>query len=171
VRQRRDGPRFPFEPGLALRIGARGTGQDLERHVAAKPRVARAIDFAHAAGGNRGDHFVGADTESGGELHATGLLSSFECLGLQCACHSELTRRRSNCARTHTHTQTHTVCVPARPHDVSLASVCSSSFRQVKGRRRLRLRASSRGRAGRSRACWRASRPRPWDVRSCRSCR
>ena len=51
--QRRGGNRFATKPIHRSGSGA-GLGQDqLERHVAAKPSVTRAIDLAHAAGANR----------------------------------------------------------------------------------------------------------------------
>ena len=69
MRQRRDCARLPLEAGLAFWIVAGVPGEDLERHVAAEHRIARAIHFAHAAGGNRRDHFVHAEAESAGKLH------------------------------------------------------------------------------------------------------
>ena len=57
-----DGARLALEAGQAVGIGARRLGgQHLERDVAAEPRVARAVDLAHAARAERGDDLVGAE--------------------------------------------------------------------------------------------------------------
>jgi hypothetical protein len=39
--------------------------QHLDRDGSIKPRIVRFVDFAHAAGANGGDDFVGAETRSG----------------------------------------------------------------------------------------------------------
>jgi len=49
-------------------------GQRLDGDVAAEPRVARAIHFAHAARAERRDNLVGAEAAAGGDPH--GLLSA-----------------------------------------------------------------------------------------------
>ena len=65
MRQRGDRASLPLEAGLALRISNGDLGQDLENDVTAQRRVARAIDLAHAANRDEGNHFVHADTDSG----------------------------------------------------------------------------------------------------------
>ncbi len=59
------GARLPFEPRQQLGIGARA--QDLDGYGAAEPRVARAVDLAHAAGSQAVDDLVGADARSRSE--------------------------------------------------------------------------------------------------------
>jgi hypothetical protein len=49
----------------AIRISRERCRQDLDRGVAIQPRVARAIDLAHAAGANRRQDFVRADERTG----------------------------------------------------------------------------------------------------------
>ena len=44
-------------------------GQQLERHVAIEPRVARAIDLAHAARPDGGLNLVRAEARTGGKCH------------------------------------------------------------------------------------------------------
>ena len=56
--------RFALEAGEAIGIAGEESRQDFERDVAIQPRVARAIDLAHAAGANGGDHFVLAERSS-----------------------------------------------------------------------------------------------------------
>jgi hypothetical protein len=61
--------------GLALEalapigIGCQIGRQDLDGDVAVQPRVARAIDLAHAAGTERGEDFVRAETRPDGQGH------------------------------------------------------------------------------------------------------
>ena len=59
------GARLPLEPLQQLRIGA--GAEDLDGDGPAEPRVARAVDLAHAAGSQAVDDFVGADARSGSE--------------------------------------------------------------------------------------------------------
>ena len=49
-------------------------GQDLDRDVATQPRVARAVDVAHAARANQRDDFIGAEPRAGGEGHGATLI-------------------------------------------------------------------------------------------------
>src|SRR5262249_58468846 len=51
-------------------------GQDLDRDQAVEPRVARAIDLAHAARASGAENFVGTETGSGREGHMTPQVSS-----------------------------------------------------------------------------------------------
>ena len=53
MRQLRDGPRLALEALAAARVVGEIAGEHLDRDVAIEPRVARAIDLAHAAGAER----------------------------------------------------------------------------------------------------------------------
>ena len=66
VIQRRERSRFPLESIDPLRIQEEGVRKDLDRHVATKLRVVRAVDLAHAAGPEGGQNLVRPD--SGGDL-------------------------------------------------------------------------------------------------------
>jgi hypothetical protein len=44
-------------------------GEDLDRDLAAEPRVLGAVDLAHAAGTERGDDFIGTETRAGRKTH------------------------------------------------------------------------------------------------------
>ena len=50
VVQRRGRAGFLLESMEAIDVGRECAGQDLDRNVAPEPRIARAIDLAHAAG-------------------------------------------------------------------------------------------------------------------------
>ena len=71
VIQRRQHLRLPLEACEAIGIEREALGQHLDRHVALQSRVARAIDFAHAAGADRGDDFIRAETSARSERHST----------------------------------------------------------------------------------------------------
>jgi hypothetical protein len=58
--QRGDGAGFALEALAALRVGGKIRGKDFDGDVAAEARIARAIDFAHTAGAEGRDDFVGA---------------------------------------------------------------------------------------------------------------
>ena len=47
--ERSERPRLALEAGEPIGV-ERGRGQDLQRHVATEPRIARAVDLTHAAG-------------------------------------------------------------------------------------------------------------------------
>src|SRR5688500_6183744 len=49
------------EPSSTVGVGQPYLGQDLDRHVASEPRVAGAIDLAHASGPEERDDFIRAD--------------------------------------------------------------------------------------------------------------
>ena len=51
-------------------VGVAAGVQHLQRHVAAQPRVASAIDLTHAAGAEQGDDLVRAEPGAAGESHA-----------------------------------------------------------------------------------------------------
>ena len=62
------GARLAVEP--MDEVGRRQRGVDhLDGDVAAQPRVARAIDLAHAAGPEASDDLVGAEAIAGGEAY------------------------------------------------------------------------------------------------------
>src|SRR5438093_572334 len=67
--QRGEELHFAFESRDALRVADEGLGQDLDRDLARKLRVARAIDFAHAAGAERRENLVGAEATAGLKRH------------------------------------------------------------------------------------------------------
>ena len=67
--QRRGGARLLLEALEPIGIERERGGQDLDGNVAAEPRIARAIDFAHAPGANRGNHLVGAEARSARQRH------------------------------------------------------------------------------------------------------
>ena len=65
MRERGDGLRFALEARAAIRIAGNAGRQDLDRDVAIEPRVARAVDLAHAAGADRGDHLIRPESGAG----------------------------------------------------------------------------------------------------------
>ena len=68
VGQSGGGARFLLEAAARFGVDEVG-GQDLERHVAAQPRVARAVHLAHAADADRIDDFVRSETRACAEWH------------------------------------------------------------------------------------------------------
>ena len=64
VVQARDRPGFAIKPFPALGIIGHTMRQDLDRDDAIQPRVARAIDLAHAAGAEGGLNFVWAEVRA-----------------------------------------------------------------------------------------------------------
>ena len=65
--ERRDRLRLALEPLAQTGIGREPRRQDLDGHGTVEPRVARAIDFAHAARAELRGHFVGTETGAGGD--------------------------------------------------------------------------------------------------------
>ena len=63
------GLRFLDEPAAAVSIRQAIGGQHLDGHLATQPRVAGAIDLAHAAGAERRDDFVRAEPGAGEKPH------------------------------------------------------------------------------------------------------
>ena len=65
------GERFGLatEPCQPIRILSELFGENLERDVALQCRVARSIDFAHAALADRGDDFIWTDPSANGQRH------------------------------------------------------------------------------------------------------
>jgi hypothetical protein len=60
---------FVLEAAQALRVFGETARQHLDRHVACEPRVAGAVDLAHAAGPERAEDLIGAQTGSLREGH------------------------------------------------------------------------------------------------------
>ncbi len=56
-----------FEPLASDRIGRNARGQYLQRNHALQSRIARTIDFPHAAGPEQGDDFIRTDLRTGVE--------------------------------------------------------------------------------------------------------
>ena len=56
--------RFSLEPREAFGILHEALGQNLDRDLSAELRIARAVDFSHAAGAKRGDDLVNAQAGS-----------------------------------------------------------------------------------------------------------
>ena len=67
MRERRDGTRFTLEARASIGIARDVRRQHLDGHVPSEPRVARAIDFAHAAGAERCEDLVRSEASPGGE--------------------------------------------------------------------------------------------------------
>ena len=53
-----DGPGFPLETFEALGVAGHVRGQHFKGHLTSEPGVCGPIDFAHAAGANRGGDLV-----------------------------------------------------------------------------------------------------------------
>ena len=70
VAQRADRARLLLEAAQA--VGVRGERrQDLEGDLATEPRVARAVDLAHAARAEGAEDFVGAEPGARGQGHGS----------------------------------------------------------------------------------------------------
>ena len=70
--ERGDGLGLALEPREPVRILRYVRRQDLDRHVAPKARVLRAIDLAHAACSKAVENLVRSKTSAGGEWHGCG---------------------------------------------------------------------------------------------------
>ena len=70
VRERRDRLRLGLEAGERVGVVDEVLGQHLDRHVALEAGVARAVHLAHAAGAERRQDLVRAETGPGREGHA-----------------------------------------------------------------------------------------------------
>jgi hypothetical protein len=62
VVQRRERAGFALEAFPPLGVGADEVRQHFDGDLAREPRIAGALDFAHAACANEGNHIVGADS-------------------------------------------------------------------------------------------------------------
>ena len=63
--ERRQHLRFALETRESLRVGGEEVRQNLDGDVTVQPRVACPIDFAHSAGPEGGQDFVGAEASAG----------------------------------------------------------------------------------------------------------
>jgi hypothetical protein len=79
-----DAARLAFEPRQAVRIGGERRRQDLDRDLPSEPGVAGAPNFTHAAGPERGDDFVGAESGPNGEGHSRQFTASGRSIALSC---------------------------------------------------------------------------------------
>ena len=61
----REDPRLALEAREPIRVLRKRLGQNLQRDIASKFRVAGAIDFAHAAGAKRREDLVRAEPSAG----------------------------------------------------------------------------------------------------------
>ena len=61
--------RLLLEAPQALGVGENAAGKDLDRHVAAEPRVPRPIHLAHASGADRREDLVGTELRSDRQRH------------------------------------------------------------------------------------------------------
>ena len=61
VIERGEHARFALEAGEPIGMRRELARQDLDRDVASEPRIARAVDLAHAARADLGQHVIGAD--------------------------------------------------------------------------------------------------------------
>src|ERR1035437_965740 len=69
MREGGDGTGLALEAGKRLRIGRDGLGEDLDRDLAAQPRVACPVDLAHAACPEGSDDLVRPEARARGETH------------------------------------------------------------------------------------------------------
>ena len=69
VVQQAGGLGFLFEAPQAIGVARKALGKDLERHVAAQPRVPRAIDVTHPPGAEPREDFVGPEPSLRREWH------------------------------------------------------------------------------------------------------
>ena len=76
VIQRRQAPRLPREPRQAIGVSGHGVRQNLDRHVAAEPRIPRPIDLAHTSGTEGTDNLIRSDVHADRQGHAAGWNSS-----------------------------------------------------------------------------------------------
>jgi len=70
--------RFVFEPSKSIGICRQGGGEDFEGHVSPEPWIARSINFAHAAGTDRGNYFVGTNARPRTKAHVARLYSAID---------------------------------------------------------------------------------------------
>ncbi len=77
--QGRERARLALETGQTIRVAGHVFGKDLDRDVAAQPRVPRPIDLSHSPRPDRAEDLVGAEAGTGGERHALADLSPSHC--------------------------------------------------------------------------------------------
>ena len=76
VIQRRQAPCLPLEPCQAIGVSGHGVRQNLDRNVAAQPRIPCPIDFAHTPGTEGPDNLIRSDARADRQGHAAGWNSS-----------------------------------------------------------------------------------------------
>src|SRR5688572_28968936 len=76
VIERGHAARLALETRPRGRVGRQVPGEDLDRDLAAQPRVLRAIDLTHATGAERRGDFVGSEAGSGCQRHRRTLAQS-----------------------------------------------------------------------------------------------
>jgi hypothetical protein len=67
--KRANGPRLLLESTLPVRFASNRCGQNLDSDLAADARIARSVDFPHAAGTERRKNFVGSEAAARHERH------------------------------------------------------------------------------------------------------
>src|SRR5262245_65027243 len=72
--QRRDRAGLAVEAFAQPGVGRKRRGKHLDGHGAIEPRIARAVDLAHASCADERDDFIGAEAYAGGEAHERSLL-------------------------------------------------------------------------------------------------
>jgi len=72
--QGRGGARFLLEAVQTIGVARKRSGQHFDRDVASETRVARAIDFAHAAAAEKARDLIRAESAAGAQAHSTSLL-------------------------------------------------------------------------------------------------
>ena len=75
VFERRSGAGLLEEATLGLGVLQRGGGQDLDRDVAAEPRILRPVHDTHGAGSELGEHLVGPEGGTGRDHQDLGSIS------------------------------------------------------------------------------------------------
>ncbi len=68
MRQRRDGTRLALETGERVGVLGKTRGKDLDRDLAAEPRVVGAVHFSHSARADRREDFIGPKPRSRVEI-------------------------------------------------------------------------------------------------------
>ena len=90
--QRRGGAGFLLEAMEALRIGRECGWKNLDGDVAPEPRIARAIDLAHAACAKRADNLIGPEARTDSYRHGLGVIFLALALGPHPGPHARLPR-------------------------------------------------------------------------------
>ena len=69
MRELGDGHRFALEPRERVRVPGERGGEDFYGNFPIEPRIACAIDFAHATGAEGGEDVVWSQAGTGGQRH------------------------------------------------------------------------------------------------------
>ena len=73
VAERGDGARLAFEALATVAVGHPDSGENFDRHVAAKAGIVSPVDLAHAAGAQHTDDLIGAELRPWGNWHGAAL--------------------------------------------------------------------------------------------------